>query len=208
MSRARSGWVALAAIGLVLVVAGCTSGGASGPPTGTAGSTTAVTSTATASVASSGTDPTASPTGTAMPLPTDVPAAAREHSAAGAEAFVRFFYRQVNRAWTQPAAGLIPPLCLNSSKSCVALEAIASELVTKRQHYDGDPGTITSVLALGSGAPQTISVDIRGRSERRNVVDSNGVVVSTDPLEDSHFEARLRWVGDGWRVMDIWGVKG
>ena len=206
MSRARSGWVALAAIGLVLVVAGCTSGGASGPPTGTAGSTTAVTSTATASVASSGTDPTALPTGTAMPLPTDLPAAAREHSTAGAEAFVRFFYRQMNRAWTQPAAGLIPPLCLSSSKSCAAIERTAQQLVRDQHRYVGEPLTISLVVPLGAGSPSSIAVDVQGRQERRDVVNAQGTVVLTDQQKPAHFEVQLVWLSDGWRVATIMGV--
>ncbi len=216
MSRARSGWVALAAIGLVLVMAGCTSGGASEAPTGTGGSTTVVTGAvpttatvpvaATVPVTSSGTDPTASPTGTAMPLPTDLPAAAREHSAAGAEAFVRFFYRQMNRAWTQPAAGLIPPLCLSSSKSCAGIERVASQLVRDRQHYDGDPLTISLVVPLGAGSPPTIAVDVQGRQEKRDVIDDQGKVVLTDLRKPAHFEVELVWLDDGWRVATIKGV--
>ena len=201
--------VGVAMAGVVLV--GCTTNGSSGPTTGSSASTSQVTVAVTALPTTSSppsSDPTASATGTAMPLPVDLPVAAREQSAAGAEAFMKFFYAEVNRAWTRPATGLIPPLCLSTSKSCAALEGNAAELVKNRQRYDGDPGTILSVLALGSGAPETIAVDIRGRSERRNVVDANGVIVSTDPLEESHFEAKLKWVGDGWRIIDIWGVKG
>jgi hypothetical protein len=208
MSRARSGWVALAAIGLVLVVAGCTSGGASGPPTGTAGSTTAVTSTATASVASSGTDPTASPTGTAMPLPTDVPAAAREHSAAGAEAFVRFFFTQANRAWSEPRPGLLPPLCLSSSKGCASLESTAASMAANRQRYDGNPISLTLVTAMGSGGETDLSVDVQGKQEARRVLNSEGHVVRSDTAKRIHFQIDLLWIGDGWRVVETKVVVG
>ncbi len=209
MSRARMEWVALAAIGLVLVVAGCTSGGASGPPTGIGGSTSAVTSavpTTATSVTSSGTDPTALPTGTAMPLPADLPAAAREHSAAGAEAFVRFFYRQMNRAWTQPAAGLIPPLCLSSSKSCAAIERTAQQLVRDQHRYVGEPLTIFLVVPLGAGSPSSIAVDVQGRQERRDVVNAQGAVVLTDQQKPAHSEVQLVWLSDGWRIATIMGV--
>ncbi len=124
-----------------------------------------------------------------MPLPVDLPVAAREQSAAGAEAFMKFFYAEVNRAWTRPATGLIPPLCLSTSKSCAALEGNAAELVKNRQRYDGDPGTILSVLL------------------RPKCGDANGVIVSTDPLEESHFEAKLKWVGDGWRSSNLEGAN-
>ena len=209
MSRARMASIAVAAM-TGLVVSGCQPNGPSGPPPGTSGSTSGVTSavptTATASGTSSGTDPTASPTGTAMPLPTDLPAAAREHSAAGAEAFVRFFYRQMNRAWTQPAAGLIPPLCLSSSKSCAAIERTAQQLVRDQHRYVGEPLTIFLVVPLGAGSPSSIAVDVQGRQERRDVVNAQGTVVLTDQQKPAHSEVQLVWLSDGWRVATIMGV--
>ena len=207
MTRAFPRWVAGAAL-VGLAVAGCTTNGSTGSGVGTSSAVVTSSPVVTTSVSPSSSGPGVSPTGTTLPLPVDLPVAAREHSPAGAEAFVRFFYAQVNRAWTRPEAGLIPRLCLSTSKSCAALEATALELVAKKQRYDGDPGTILSVLALGSGAPEILAVDIRGRSERRNVLDSNGAIIATDPLEATHFEAKLRWFDGGWRITDIWGVKG
>ena len=200
-------WVVGAAL-IGLAVAGCTTNGSPDPVavTSSAALTTSPLTTTSVSPASSG--PSRSPTGTVLPLPVDLPGAAREHSPAGAEAFVRFFYAQVNRAWTRPEAGLIPRLCLSTSKSCAALEATASELVGKKQRYDGDPGLIRRVLAMGSGTPTELSVDVLGRQERRNVIDANGTVISADPQEDSHFEVHLRWFSDGWRIVEILGVKG
>ncbi|MBK8756207.1 MAG: hypothetical protein IPM08_03645 [Actinomycetales bacterium] len=207
MTRAFLRWLAWAAL-TGLAVAGCTTNGSTGSGTGTSSATVTSSQVATTSASPSSSGPSASPTGPTMPLPVDLPVAAREHSPAGAEAFVRFFYAQVNRAWTRPEAGLIPRLCLSTSKSCAALEVTASELVAKKQRYDGDPGMISRVLAMGSGAPTELSVDVLGRQERRNVIDANGAVVLTDPQQDSHFEVHLRWFSDGWRVVEILGVKG
>jgi len=206
MTRACARWVAGAALA-GLSVAGCTTNGSTGYGTGT--SVTATSSpvvTTSASPSSSG--PSVSPTGTALPLPVDLPVAAREHSPAGAEAFVRFFFARVNRAWTRPEAGLLPPLCLTSSKGCAALEATAVELSAKGQRYHGDPVTLGSVLAMGSGAPIDLSVDVRGKQEPRQVVDKQGAVVLTDPEKQVHFQIDLRWLGDGWRVIETLGVDG
>ncbi len=195
-----------------LVVSGCQPNGPSGPPPGTSGSTSGVTgpvpTTATASGTSSGTDPTASPTGTAMPLPTDLPAAAREHSAAGAEAFVRFFFTQANRAWSEPRAGLLPPLCLSSSKGCASLESMAASMAANRQRYDGNPISLAIVTAMGTGAATDLSVDVQGKQEARQVLNSEGQVVRSDTAKKIHFQIDLRWIGDGWRVVETKVVVG
>lgn len=199
--------VGAAMAGVVLV--GCTTNGSSGPTTGSSASTSQVTVAVTALPTTSSppsSDPTASATGTAMPLPVDLPVAAREQSAAGAEAFVRFFYQQMNRAWTQPAAGLIPPLCLSSSKSCAGIERVASQLVRDRQRYAGDPLTISLVVPLGAGSPSSIAVDVQGRQENRDVVDAQGKVMLTDLQKPAHFEVQLVRLSDGWRVATIMGV--
>ncbi|MGL4744071.1 MAG: hypothetical protein ACRCXL_06730 [Dermatophilaceae bacterium] len=51
---------------------------------------------------------------TASPAPSPsvavVPAAARSQTVAGAEAFIRFYLDEVDRALTEPAAGLLPGL--------------------------------------------------------------------------------------------------
>jgi len=201
--------VGTAMAGVVLV--GCTTNGSSGPTTGSSVSTSQVTVAVTALPTTSSppsSDPSVSATGTAMPLPVDLPVAAREHSAAGAEAFVRFFFAQVNRAWTRPETGLLPPLCLSTSKGCAALEETAADLARKRHRYNGDPGTVLAVVALGSGAPAEISVDVRGRQESRSVVDSQGGVILTEPLKPTHFQIDLRWLADGWRVVETLGVDG
>ena len=199
--------VGTAMAGVVLV--GCTTNGSSGPTTGSSASTSQVTVAVTALPTTSSppsSDPNASATGTAMPLPVDLPVAAREQSAAGAEAFVRFFYQQMNRAWTQPAAGLIPPLCLSSSKSCAGIERVASQLVRDRQRYAGDPLTISLVVPLGAGSPSSIAVDVQGRQENRDVVDAQGKVMLTDLQKPAHFEVQLVRLSDGWRVATIMGV--
>jgi len=61
---------------------------------------------------------------------------------------------------------------------------------------------------MGSGAPAEISVDVRGRQESRSVVDSQGGVILTDPLKPTHFQIDLRWLADGWRVVETLGVDG
>ncbi len=91
----------------LVVVTGCD---ASGDPEGTASPSV--------SSASPSASPSPSPTPSASPSGPEVPAAAREHTDAGAEAFVKFFFEQFNEAWTEPQSGLIEGLSDPECKFC------------------------------------------------------------------------------------------
>ncbi|MHB8185903.1 MAG: DUF6318 family protein [Dermatophilaceae bacterium] len=163
--------------------------------------------------ASSSSTSTSSPTTTAAPSTTtsspttdpNIPAAARAHTPAGAEAFVRYFYDQVNLAWATPKPGVLPRLCTASSKSCASFEATAVQLEAAGNHYDGLPVTTLSVTALDAPAGRQ-SVLYKGRQERRNVVDASGRVISTDEEKSVSFEAALEWTPAGWKVFTIKGT--
>lgn len=160
--------------------------------------------------ASSSSTSTSSPTTTAPPTasPTtdpNIPVAARAHTPAGAEAFVRYFFEQVNLAWSTPKPGALPQLCTANSKSCASFEATAVQLDAAGNHYDGLPVTTLSVAALDAPAGRQ-SVLYKGRQEKRNVVDAAGHVISTDQEKLVSFEAALEWTPAGWRVFTIKGT--
>jgi hypothetical protein len=150
-----------------------------------------------------------SPT-TTNPAPTNsattdpnIPAAARAHTPAGAEAFVRYFYAQVNVAWTKPTSGVISALSSPSCKSCAALEATAADLVKRKQHYDGAPVTIVSVGGLGETSPGHPEVLVEFIQEERNVIDASGHVALTDKRQQGKFVVTLGWSGQGWSVVTV-----
>ncbi len=119
---------------------------------------------------------------------------------------MRHFYDQVNVAWTLPKAGLLPPLCLATSKSCAAIERTATKLVADHQRYSGNPVTTVGVADLGETDDLRL-VDYQAVQERRDVLDSTGRVVLTDSSVRLHSEVALVWSGDGWRVATIKEVK-
>jgi len=149
--------------------------------------------------------PTTSASPTATPRTTDpnIPAAARAHTPAGAEAFVRYFYAQVNSAWTKPTSGLIPKLSSPNCKSCAALEATASGLVKSGQRYNGPPATIVFIGHLGEGTQGHPEVLVRLMQEHRSVIDRSGHVVLTDQREPGKFVATVRWSGRGWSIEAV-----
>ena len=200
-SRRAVGLVASVLVGAVVVLGGCTPGGGS-TPVGTSSGTTSATSIASQTTTPAGTTGTATGSWTAQPYPSDVPEAARQHTDAGAEAFVRHYWASLNTAWTQPRAGLLAALCLPTSKACAALEETATKLVTDRQRYVGEPLTVSSVTALATRDGLT-PVDVQGRQERRDVIDAQGRVVLTDQQKAVHFVVELLWGDSHWIVSEM-----
>jgi hypothetical protein len=182
--------VAILAASLLLAACG---GGAKPDASSTSTSPSTYTSAPTVSVSST----------TAPAIDPNIPAAARAHTPAGAEAFVRYFYSQVNAAWTAPSSGLISTLSSPGCKSCAELEATAHDLTQKKQHYDGPPVTIVSVGALAEASPGQLQILVTFVQEHRNVVDASGHVALTDQRKSGKFVATLGWSNQGWSVAAV-----
>ena len=132
-----------------------------------------------------------------------VPIAARQHSEAGAEAFVRFYIDQLNLAWTSPRAGLLLPLSDPGCKSCKAFESTASRLVASGHHYAVPPVTVTTVTAYGGARNGRQLLRLLGRQTEAAVVDERGGVVSTDRAKAMKLDILLKWEGRSWAVLDM-----
>ena len=189
--RVRKSSVAILAASILLSACG---GGAKPDPSSSTASPTTSTSAPTASVSPTTASPTIDPS---------IPAAARAHTPAGAEAFVRYFYQQVNAAWTTPSAGIIAALSSPGCKSCSELEATAAKLTQEKQHYDGPPVTIVSAGGLADVSPGHAQVLVTFIQEHRNVVDASGHVALTDQRKTGKFVATLGWSTQGWSVVAV-----
>lgn len=155
---------------------------------------------------SSPTTTTPAPTNSATTDP-NIPAAARAHTPAGAAAFVKYFYGQLNVAWGQPRAGLLAPLSLPDCKTCTTLEDTAADMVTKRQHMLGDTARIDSVDPADTESNGDQTVVITGTQLKTSVVDSRGQKVRDIPADRIRFLATTRWTGSVWRVSEIKVLK-
>jgi Family of unknown function (DUF6318) len=160
--------------------------------------------------APSSTAPSSPPTTTSVPTTTatpttdpNIPAAARAHTPAGAAAFVKYFYGQLNVAWGQPRAGLLAPLSLPDCKTCSTLEDTAADMVAKHQRMRGDTARIDSVDPGATESNGDQSVVVTGGQLATSVVDSNGQKVRDIPADRIRFLATTRWTESGWRVSEI-----
>lgn len=191
--------VVAGALALVTGLTACTPT-ASGPTTTAGGTTSGAPATTSA--------PTPSATASTPPsstYPADVPAEARANTLAGAAAFARYFFAQVNMAYTKPKAGLIPPLATSECKSCAAFEDTASGYVAAGQHYDRpalEVLEVTAAAGVPAEQPGKQALDVALHQLPAKVMSSSGVV---DTIKEQQ-GVMVVWLShgdEGWRVTSI-----
>lgn len=144
-----------------------------------------------------------SPTSTASPT-TDpnIPAAARAHTPAGAEAFTKYFFAQLNRSWSTADPSLLPPLSEPGCKTCGAFTSSAASFRSKTQHYKGEVFSVTSIGALGKGLKGE-EVLVVGEQEPGAIVDQAGTVITASVRQAGKFLISLAWTGRGWKAVEL-----
>lgn len=195
MVRARR-----AGVGLVLVAslaaAGCD--GSPGPGSSPTPTPSAASSSSSSSTATPSTSDETTPSGAAT-----IPAAARENSAEGAEAFVRFFFDQYNEAWTQPRTGLISSLSDTGCEFCSKAEATSVMLKRRGDRYAAAPVTVGPTAIL-EGAPEPERyVHVALVQNASDVVAKDGSIVHSDPRADIPSNVAVKWVDGRWLVAAV-----
>ena len=181
---------------------GCTSGPAGpGSTSGPTGGATSVPATSTATSPSSGTA-TGSATGT-LAYPADVPAEARVNSPAGAMAFARYFFAQVNKAYTTPQAGLIAPLSTANCKTCAAAEQNAIDYLASGRRYDRDALAVLEVSINPETLAQGHTIDVAAHQLPARIINTSGA--TTEQIKDvkAVFVLRVIRVGEAWRIDSV-----
>ena len=195
MKKTSAALLAVPLAASMLLLSGC---GGDSKPTASSSNTTTASPTTTAAPTT-----TASPTTTTRTTDPNIPAAARAHTPAGAEAFVRYYVERWNLAWTGPHSGILSPLCQASSKSCAANEETATRLKKMGHRYDGNPVTIKFIGVLDATNVNKYEVLANLVQERRNEIDSAGKVYVTDTRKDFRVQFLLVNTGQGWFISSL-----
>lgn len=183
-----------AALAATLALAGC-NGGEKDP---TATPTSSTSSTTSASPSTSAT-PTATPSAS---VSVSIPADARANTAAGAMAFVRFWFEQANVAYTKPDPKLIPALSTSSCKSCTNLAEEPVEFAAKGYHMSPAPSLpLTNVKSLGGAAEGKHRVSFTISQRAAQIVDASGKVIESQEANSVDRIALVSWEGNRW-LMD------
>ncbi len=147
--------------------------------------------------------PTASASQSASPSTSEKPALADEATAAGAEAFARYWYAQVNAAYASLDSGSLRTLATSACLSCSRLADSLERSASVGQRYEG--GTVT-IRAAASPPPvdgvANVLVDYRAAALR--VFGSDGALIDQVPtVPRTTVEMTLRRVEGAWRVQEI-----
>ncbi len=203
LGNVKKSFAALLAVPLAtsMVLAGC---GGDTKPDASRSSPASSTRTATATPSTTAGPPTSAASPTTDP---NVPAAARAHTPAGAEAFTRYFFERSNAAWTGPQAAIMSPLCQPSAVACTALEKEAERLVKEGHRYDGNPITIKYIGVLDATNPIKYDVLANVVQERRSEIDRAGRIYVTDKRKDLRFHFVLSYIDQAWSVSSLKAVK-
>jgi hypothetical protein len=131
------------------------------------------------------------------------PSAARAITALGADAFVRFFFLELNRAFRTSSPEIIRA---HSQTDCLTCENYAQALEASREagHYmQGDSFVIKDVAAAPLQARGTI-VEVFGTSPARRQVDVHGQLVEALKAEGAfHLQVAVKTTPSGWKISGI-----
>jgi hypothetical protein len=147
--------------------------------------------------------PTSSPTAAGPKVEPNIPAAARAHTPAGAEAFVRYFYAELNVAWSKPEAGLISRLSATTCKTCSNFEREAAKSVAKNERVIGPSIVLENVSTSDATNPAKMTVRAIGYQPKSVVVDAKGATVQTLQRERVRTLLTVQWGAVGWRLGEI-----
>lgn len=147
---------------------------------------------------------TATTSATTLAYPTDVPAEARANTPEGAKAFAKYFFAQLNKAYTTPQAGLIAPLSTDSCKSCADYEQKAFGYVREHRRYDRAAIEVLEVsLTPGETPPPGIVwLDVTAHQLPARIIDSSGATTFTVTERTGIFFVALAF-RDGWLVDSV-----
>lgn len=142
--------------------------------------------------------PSITPTTSASPTPVAIPSEATVHNAFGAAAFVRFYYAQLNAAWSMPDPGQLGGLSDPACQTCTNYVKAAQRFLQMGQHIRGN-----SVAVVSAEAPPEqnglVAVDVVFDEPARAIVDAAGKIVKSFPeTKRLHWTVYVKRQSAGW----------
>ncbi|WP_295694576.1 DUF6318 family protein [Lapillicoccus sp.] len=131
--------------------------------------------------------------------------AARANTAAGAEAFTRYFLGQTNASYKQLRPELIEPLVASGCKTCAGFISQVKEYISKRQKYEGDFVTPT-LVTVSSFSGTVAKVFVSSDTAAGRVVESDGTTAQELPAEKGNTTTALMYSDGAWTVAEIQAV--
>lgn len=199
-SRTTMTYALALATAATLALAGCS--GREEEPTATPSATSSSTGSP-SPTGSTSPSATGSPSASAS-APIDIPAAAQANTEDGAVAFVRFWFEQVNIAFTTANPAVITLLSTSDCKSCSSLAESPAEFAAKQQRAKPSPfKPLTNVKSLGKDPDGQYRVSFTLAQNTVSVLDASGKVVDTQQGGSAKRVALVTRKGEQWVMRGL-----
>ncbi|WP_425270167.1 DUF6318 family protein [Flexivirga meconopsidis] len=201
------GAVAALAVGGMLAVAGC-SGGSSGG--GTASPTSYSVPASSESSSSSGgssssavvSESSAGPSsGTAAGAP-GVPEPARQHTEAGARAFVEYYFQLVDDAYQRPTVKTLKSLSAPGCSLCNYYIKDIGSMAESARHYTSSQFSLIIRRTLKVDSNE-IHVFLTMNGNKADMVDASGSILESSPSKSVKLVSRISWTPLGWTQIGV-----
>ena len=188
----------LAALAVAASVAGCSDAGSElvGAPVASSVASSTRPPASTVPSAPPSVSPSASPS-------YQVPAAARAQSEAGAIAFVKFYFDQMNKAWMGPDTKLLPPLSDPECQSCAAMQDRAAAFVTAGDRLDRPIAKVLSTVTRDGAPPGQLFLVVRIRQNEARTLDDQGVSKDVQERSERTRQIAVIWKEDRWLLYGM-----
>lgn len=199
-----------AGLAAVLALAGCQAEAAPGPEPTSTSATQSPEPTAPSTPAtrpSTSAAPTTSAAGQ-LEIP-GLPDAAKHRTAEGANAFVRYYFEQLNEAYREPNPALVGSFGTKTCKSCKGLADTPAKLRQNGDRLTGDRHDKFVIQGFGENLPTDPRYTVSAQMEQTGAKIENvatGRIVQTDVRKTVWFAVHLVWTDDGWRIDSIQAV--
>lgn len=147
--------------------------------------------------------PSLSATPSVTASPATVPTAAKAQTPQGADAFVRFFFKQLNVAFSSSEPSIIGAYSNGECTTCDTYEKAVAAARNDGHFLRGDSFVVSEVAAAPLQSLGTL-VEVFGAIPARQLVDGNGKFLQTLTADgDFHFTVAVKRTSDGWLVSGI-----
>jgi hypothetical protein len=139
------------------------------------------------------------------PVLAKIPKEARAKTQKGAEAFVRFYFAQLNGAFREADPRAVEGLATEACKICSSMFEGVKEVRSKERHYGSDLITVESA-AIMDFRPHSSQVLVHVKQNLVDVLDAKGRVVETISAGSGKYVFTLEYP-EGWRVARVQEAK-
>ncbi|WP_345502008.1 DUF6318 family protein [Pedococcus ginsenosidimutans] len=157
-----------------------------------------------ATPSSSSSTPTQSTTSTAAPE-VQVPAAATKRTAAGAEAFAKYYWTQVGQSLVAVDSSRIRSLSTDSCADCRGLFEVVQTMRTKGERAERSSFDIKLVTWVSGNAAAQV-VEVAGKERPVRVLNGNGDVLRTSKSGVFTWSTSVVWQENRWLVDSFKGL--